>query len=201
MAELLIESYYLNEAAIKDDKLVLRGLFQKANAKNSNGRVYPREILEREVNKLTPAIKERRLVGELDHPESAVIAYSNASHIITSIQMQGDDVIGELEVLKDLPKGKILEGLIKAGVKIGVSSRGLGTVRKEGEYLLVNDDFQLVTEDVVAEPSTIGAFVAPIALSESLMKKLLRKDISKPANLRKGINSIVDEIIRNVQNG
>ena len=201
MTNLLLETYTINEAIQKDGKYILRGLFQRANAKNNNGRVYPKEILEREVNKLLPLIKERKLLGELDHPETAVISYQNASHIITEMKMEGNDVIGTLEVLKGVPKGDILIGLLNNGVKIGVSSRGLGTVRKEGEFLVVNDDFQMVTEDVVVEPSTTGAFVEPIAISESILRVIYRKEVSKPSNLKKEINKIIDDLIRKSYNG
>lgn len=200
MQELLVESYCIQEAIKKDNKYILRGLFQKADAKNANGRVYPREILEREVNKLLPLIKERKLVGELDHPKEAVISYQNASHVITELRFEGNDVIGTLEVLRGLPKADIVIGLLENGVKIGVSSRGLGTVRKEGEFLVVNDDFNLVTEDIVAEPSTTGAFVEPIAISESVLRVLYRKEVSKPANLKKELNKIIDEMVKRIQN-
>jgi polyhydroxyalkanoate synthesis regulator phasin len=200
MQELLVESYCIQEAIKKDNKYILRGLFQKADAKNANGRVYPREILEREVNKLLPLIKDRKLVGELDHPKEAVISYQNASHLITELRFEGNDVIGTLEVLRGLPKADIVIGLLENGVKIGVSSRGLGTVRKEGEFLVVNDDFNLVTEDIVAEPSTTGAFVEPVAISESILRVLYRKEVSKPANLKKELNKIIDEMVKRIQN-
>jgi len=190
---LLIEEVLFEYKLIKEDNRPrrLRGLFQKSNAKNANGRVYSNDILKREIDKLIPAVKERKLVGQLDHPQSATIEFSKASHLISNIVFSEEtgEAIGELELL-GTPCGKIAEALIDANVKVGISSRGLGTVRKEDEYLVVNDDFQLITFDLVAEPSTPGAYPTPI--SESILKRILAKDIRKPSDLRNAVYEFAD---------
>ena len=195
MNKLLTEEILFEYQVVKETNKPrkLKGLFQRANSKNSNGRVYSNEILTREINRLQEAIKNRSLVGQLDHPQTATIEYGKASHLITSAMMNGADCIGELELL-NTPCGKIVESLIDADVKVGISSRGLGTVRNESEYLLVNDDYQLVTFDMVAEPSTPNAY--PVPINESILSKLYKKDIRKPAHLRKAIFDIVNEYLK-----
>jgi len=169
----------------------LRGLVQKANAKNQNGRVYTVEILNRELKRLTDPIKNRRLVGQLDHPQTATIEYAKASHLVTALTMEeSGDMIGELELL-DTPAGRIAKSLVESKVQIGISSRGLGTVRKEEDILVVNDDFQLVTFDIVAEPSTPNAY--PTRISEDLIRKITGH--SKPANIKKEMNKLIDSLI------
>lgn len=150
--------------------LKIRGIFQRADEANHNNRVYPRKVLENQVGHLANAIVERRLVGELDHPTYEMVKLSNASHLITGLRLQGNEVIGEAEILPT-PAGKVVEGLIRGGVKIGISSRGMGTL-SEGRNgtKTVNEDFKLVTFDIVADPSTRGAFPT---LSES---RELKKD-------------------------
>lgn len=138
--------------------LILAGRLQKADAKNGNGRIYPRKVLEREVQNYKKLVHEARALGELDHPDSSVIELKNASHIVTHIEMKGDEVIGKLKVL-DTPAGKIAKDLIRGGVKLGVSSRGLGSTKEQGGNTIVQDDFQLICFDLVSEPSTTGAFL------------------------------------------
>jgi hypothetical protein len=196
LTEQVLFEYQVVKEANKPKKL--RGLFQKSNAKNANGRVYSSEILTREIQRLQEAIKNRTLVGQLDHPQTATIEYAKASHLITAAQMQGEDCIGEIELL-NTPCGKIVESLIDADVKVGISSRGLGTVRNEQEYLLVNDDYQLVTFDMVAEPSTPNAY--PVPINESILQKLYRKDIRKPEHLKKAIHNIIDEYLKGQKGG
>ena len=152
----------LNEG--KTGPLKIRGIFQRADEANNNQRVYPQRVLESQVRNLTEAIKERRLVGELDHPTYDMVKLSNASHLITGLRLEGKEVIGEAEILPT-PAGKVVEGLIRGGVKIGISSRGMGTL-SEGKNgtKTVNEDFRLVTFDIVADPSTRGAYPS---LSES----------------------------------
>jgi hypothetical protein len=142
----------------KGDHLILAGRLQKADAKNGNGRIYPKKVLEREVQNYKKLVHEARALGELDHPDSSVIELKNASHIVTHIEMKGDEVIGKLKVL-DTPAGKIAKDLIKGGVKLGVSSRGLGSTKEQGGNTIVQDDFQLICFDLVSEPSTTGAFL------------------------------------------
>lgn len=151
-------------AALSDSagkRVTLRGILQKADTLNQNGRIYPRAILEREVRNYQKFIRERRSIGELDHPSSSVVELKNGSHVITSAYMEGDDVIGTIEVLSSVPMGKVLLGYIEAGIKVGISSRGVGSTQQREGHQVVNDDFQLICWDIVAEPSTSGAFMIP----------------------------------------
>lgn len=141
-------------------KMMLKGIIQKANTLNQNGRVYPRDILEREVRNYQKFISENRALGELDHPDSSVVNLKNVSHIMRSATMEGDVVRGSLEVL-DTPSGQTLRSLVESGVKIGISSRGVGSTQRQGDYHVVQNDFQLICFDVVSEPSTPQAFVLP----------------------------------------
>lgn len=161
----------LNEG--KTGPLKIRGIFQRADEANNNQRIYPQRVLEGQVRSLNEAIKDRRLVGELDHPTYDMVKLSNASHLITGLRLEGKEVIGEAEILPT-PAGKVVEGLIRGGVKIGISSRGMGTL-SEGRNgtKTVNEDFRLVTFDIVADPSTRGAYPT---LAESTQLKQIKKD-------------------------
>ena len=169
MAKLLQEFQIFEyaEAAEKyqhDDKTMLSGTLQRANAENQNNRIYPRPILEREVDKYHEMIGENRALGELDHPDNAVVNLANASHLIKDVWWEGDDLKGVVEIL-DTPAGSILKSLIESGVKLGISSRGLGSTQKNSNGKdIVQDDFQLVTFDFVSNPSTQNAFM----MSESI---------------------------------
>ena len=143
---------------IEAGDVILAGRLQKADAKNGNGRVYPKRTLQREVENYKKLVQEKRALGELDHPDSSVIELKNASHIVTHIEMRNDEVIGKLRLL-DTPAGRIAKDLIKGGVKLGVSSRGLGSTKEQGGTTMVQDDFQLICFDLVSEPSTTGAFL------------------------------------------
>jgi len=139
-------------------KIILKGVLQKANTLNQNGRVYPKPILEREIMNYQKLIRENRSTGELDHPDSSVVELKNVSHIIREAIMEGDVVKGTVEIL-NTPSGKILQDLIEAGVKLGISSRGVGSTKSDGGNQVVQDDFQLICWDFVSEPSTPGAFM------------------------------------------
>ncbi len=141
-----------------DGMMKIKGIFQKAEEENNNKRIYPKAILEREVTKVQESINENRFLGELDHPEYNAVKLMNVSHKITSLEMKGNDVIGEA-VLLNTPAGKVAQDLIKGGVSLGISSRGLGTLTPidEGKSQ-VNEDYKLVCFDLVADPSTKGAF-------------------------------------------
>ncbi len=157
----------INES-IKDNdgRLIVKGVLQRAEAKNQNGRVYPRETLMREAEKYSSVqIKERRALGELDHPDSSVVNLNNASHNILEMHWKGNDLLGTVEVL-GTPAGNILKELFKSGIKLGISSRGLGSVKEiheeEGEDTVeVQPDFELIAFDFVSNPSTHGAFLSP----------------------------------------
>ena len=141
-------------------RVIVSGVLQRANSKNQNGRVYPKDILAREVAEYAKVqVAENRALGELDHPESSVVNLQNVSHNIRKVWWKGDDVMGEVEVL-GTPSGNILKELLKAGIKLGISSRGLGSVKELGEgTVAVEDDFELVCWDFVSNPSTHGAFM------------------------------------------
>jgi hypothetical protein len=142
------------------------GILQRKGRKNQNGRIYPDEILVREAEKYaTVFIKDRRAMGELDHPESSVVNLKNVSHNVIEMHWQGDDLMGTVEVLTT-PNGNILRELFRNGIKLGISSRGLGTLNKISENsAVVGDDFELIAFDFVSNPSTQGAFMAPSARS------------------------------------
>lgn len=140
-------------------KMVLKGIIQRADALNQNSRVYPRAILEREIRNYQKFILENRATGELDHPSESVVSLQRVSHIMKRAEMKDDGAVyGELEVL-DTPCGKIVQSLVESGVRIGISSRGVGSVKQEGDRCIVADDFQLISFDIVADPSTPGAFI------------------------------------------
>ena len=157
----------INESISKNGKLIVAGVLQRADAKNQNGRVYPHETLMREAKKYAQVqIKERRALGELDHPDSSVVNLNNVSHNIMEMHWTGKDLIGTVEVL-GTPAGNILKELFKSGIKLGISSRGLGSVKEihedegEGDTVEVQPDFELIAFDFVSNPSTHGAFLSP----------------------------------------
>lgn len=143
---------------ISDGGVYLVGICQKAGTKNGNGRIYPKETLQREVKNYQKAIVERRALGELDHPDDSVVNLKNCSHLAVKMWWEGDNVMAKFEVL-DTPSGEILKNLVKANVKLGISSRGLGSIKEEKGVTMVEDDFQLICFDMVSEPSTPGAYL------------------------------------------
>ena len=176
------------DESIKENngKLVVKGVLQRAESKNQNGRIYPREVLLREVGKyLDTTVSERRALGELDHPESSVVNLNNASHNIVEMHWDGDDLLGTVEVLST-PAGNILKELFRSGIKLGISSRGLGSVEpvneKNGEdgTVEVQPDFELIAFDFVSNPSTHGAFMRPV--NESVQHTSPEKNIEKIVN-------------------
>ena len=169
---------------LQEGSVFLVGVCQKAGTKNGNGRVYPKSVLEREVENYQNSIRERRALGELDHPDDSVINLKNSSHLVTKMWWEGNNVMGKIEVL-DTPSGRILKDLLKSGVKLGISSRGMGSVKESKNSLTVEDDFQLICFDMVSEPSTPGAYLSPqtggmtgvtIAMSENKEKQPLTKE-------------------------
>ena len=183
----------INESISRNGKLVVHGVLQRANAKNQNGRVYPREILERESQKYTKEfVVQKRALGELDHPDSSVVNLQNVSHNVTEMNWEGDNLVGTVEVL-GTPSGNILKELFRAGIKLGISSRGMGSVEpmQEGDGQQVGKDFELIAFDFVSNPSTHGAFLYP--LKESVGNET-------PAGRTCGeyckVESIINDIIR-----
>ena len=178
----------IKESKEKYGKIMLKGIIQRANTLNQNGRIYPKSILEREVMNYQKLIKENRALGECDHPDSSVVELKNVSHIVREAYMTGDDVYGTIEVL-DTPSGKIIQSLIESGVTLGISSRGVGSTTSKGNTQVVHDDFQLICFDMVSEPSTPGAFM----LREG--KTIQRKELDKFFNRTDKIDRLFNDII------
>jgi len=178
----------IKESKEKYGKIMLKGIIQRANTLNQNGRIYPKSILEREVMNYQKLIKENRALGECDHPDSSVVELKNVSHIVREAYMTGDDVYGTIEVL-DTPSGKIIQSLIESGVTLGISSRGVGSTSTKGSTQVVQDDFQLICFDMVSEPSTPGAFM----LREG--KTIQRKELDKFFNRTDKIDRLFNDII------
>lgn len=198
---LLREYYRLCEGGVCQDLLTeeekrdmrdngtmyLTGVIQRAKSKNQNGRIYPREVLEREIENYQKIVRDNRACGELDHPEDSVVNLKNVSHIMTSIWWDGDDVMGKCKVL-NTPSGQILRSLVDSGVTLGISSRGMGSVHEDRKgNTIVEDDFNLICFDFVSDPSTIGAFMR---LSEG------KANINKVYTKADRINRILNDILR-----
>ncbi|HOS16607.1 MAG TPA: hypothetical protein PKX15_06335 [Bacteroidales bacterium] len=169
----------------------VQGILQRKGKTNQNGRVYPDEVLIREAEKYSKTfIAQRRAMGELDHPESSVVNLKNVSHNVIEMHWVGDDLVGTVEVLTT-PNGNILRELFKNGIKLGISSRGLGTLKKISEDVsVVDDDFELIAFDFVSNPSTYGAFMYPVGktpLSEGIVKNPITNRWEK-----------TDDIVRNI---
>ena len=169
-------------------KLLMKGVLQKADTLNQNGRIYPVEILDREVRNYQKFIKENRALGECDHPDSSVVELKNASHIVREAYMQDGVCFGTVELL-DTPSGKILQSLVESGVTLGISSRGVGSTRRDGDYDVVQDDFQLICWDFVSEPSTPGAFM----MKEG--KDFTREDLDRHFTKTDRVDRLINDII------
>jgi len=186
---LQVDKSVLNESMRQNDgKMFLKGVLQKAETLNQNGRIYPKTILEREVRNYQKLINENRALGECDHPDTAVVELKNASHVVREAHMQGDVVYGTIEIL-NTPSGQIIQSLIKDGITLGISSRGVGSVQNMGGNTVVQEDFQLICFDMVSEPSTPGAFM----LSEG--KKVNTSDLNKVFNSTDKIDRIFNDIL------
>lgn len=201
MKKVLLREYYqLCEGGVCQDLLteeekryvanggmILSGKLQEADIQNGNGRVYPHKVLMREMENYQKLVKERRALGELDHPEDSVINLKNASHMITEVWWDNKSVMGKVKVL-NTPSGKVLQALVNDGASLGISSRGLGSVHESTNGTIVEDDFQLICFDFVSEPSTPGAYMA---ISEG-------KTYDEPNVFTKAdkINRILNDILR-----
>lgn len=179
-------------------KIIVSGVLQRAEAKNQNGRIYPRNILIREVKKYQQnQIKENRALGELDHPESSVVNLKNVSHNVLKCEWDGNDVVGTIEILPT-PSGNILQNLLGAGIRLGISSRGLGSVKEINEGTVeVQDDFELIGWDFVSNPSTQGAFMYPAnegLIREGLDLKTIAAIDPKTKRIHENITQIICEI-------
>ena len=172
---------------VVDGGMMLSGKLQEADCENGNGRVYPYQTLMREVKTYQKLVKENRALGELDHPDDSVINLKNASHMVTSVWMENKSVMGKIRVL-DTPSGKILRSLVESGVKLGISSRGMGSVSESQGATMVEDDFQLICFDFVSEPSTPGAFMMKEA------KNLKETNIfTKADKINRLLNEVLDD--------
>jgi hypothetical protein len=192
MKQLLIDHTPFNVAKLSlseakmapGGRMRVKGKLQESEVKNGNGRVYPREVLAREAKKYAEGpIASNTAMGELDHPESSIVNLNNVSHNIKKIWWEGNDLMGELELL-NTPSGKIAQEIILAGIPLGISSRGMGSVQQIGETVEVQDDFELLCWDLVSVPSTPGAYMK---LSEGKVQQE-NKDYSK-------VSSLITEII------
>ena len=197
--KLLREYYELCEGGVCQDLLtedekrfvanggmVLSGKLQEADVQNGNGRVYPHKVLVREVENYKKLVKENRALGELDHPDDSVINLKNASHMVTSIWMEDKAVMGKVKVL-NTDAGKTLRALVEDGVKLGISSRGMGSVSEGAGKVVVQEDFQLICFDFVSEPSTPNAFMMREA------KEFNNKVFTKADR----INRLLNEVLKN----
>jgi hypothetical protein len=182
--DLLTESEKLE---VRNGGMYLTGTIQRADAKNGNGRVYPRKILEREMQKYNEFISQNRALGELDHDDSNIVNLKNVSHMVTKVWWDGDDVKGKLKIL-NTPNGEIVKGLVNGGVTLGISSRALGSIKEERGLTIVEDDLQLICFDIVADPSTHKAFL--FSVNENKNKTL---SIPKTDRLSRILTDIIGE--------
>jgi hypothetical protein len=162
---------------------MVEGILATAEVKNGNGRYYPKELWEREIDKYMESVKQNRALGELDHPESSVINLKNVSHNITEMWWDGDEVYGKIEILPT-PSGNILKALIENNITVGVSSRGMGSLEDRGGVLEVQDDFELLCWDFVSTPSNPGSYM-----------EIVTEGKKAQINKYQGVNSIVNEIL------
>jgi hypothetical protein len=169
-------------------KLFVKGIIQRADVLNQNGRIYPRDILFKEMENYKKIVAERRATGELDHDDQPVVNLKNVSHLITEVWTEGNDVYGKLEILPT-PMGNIARALLESNVKVGISSRALGSVQSRGDADVVQDDLHLICFDLVSEPSTHGAFMMREAREYS--KEEVRKLISQADRVNKVANEIL----------
>ena len=203
MSKVLLREYYeLCEGGVCQDMLteaekkyvanggmILTGKLQEAEVQNGNGRVYPRKILEREMKNYMMLVKDRRALGELDHPDDSVINLNNASHMVTDAWWDGNNVMGKVKIL-NTPSGKILQQLVNDGVKLGISSRALGSVNESDGRTMVQEDLQLICFDFVSEPSTPNAFMA---LQEAKNIRIETDIFDKKYKLNRMLNEILED--------
>lgn len=192
MKQVLIETIPFNISPIQlvegmkapSGNPMVEGILATAEVKNGNSRYYPRELWEREIEKYSQVIKENRATGELDHPDSSIINLKNVSHIIREVKWDGDKIMGKIEILPTI-SGNILKALIENNVSVGVSSRGMGSLKQIGETLEVQDDFELLCFDFVSTPSNPGSYM-----------KLVKEGLDiKSSNKYSKVNSIITEIL------
>jgi len=199
MSQKLLREYYeLCEGGVCQDLLtedekrfvasggmILSGKLQEGGVVNGNGRMYPPEVIIREVNNYRKLVTENRALGELDHPDNNIISLEKVSHRVTEVWMDGNSVMGKVQVM-NTPAGKILQELVNGGCKMGISSRGMGSVREDKGITIVEDDFQLICFDFVSEPSTPNAFMMKEA------KEFKNKVFTKADTINRFLNEALE---------
>ena len=197
MSQILVETHIFKpvKSRLSENKSdrglpLVEGILATAEVKNGNGRYYSRELWEREISKYLPLVKEHRAMGELDHPESSVINLQNVSHTVKKCWWDGDDVVGDVEILTT-PAGNILKALFAAGITVGISSRGMGSVSENlaEQTVTVQDDFELLCWDFVSTPSTHGAFME--VKKQGIQEAKTNQQIYKYTN----VNNIIRDIL------
>jgi len=177
---------------VANGTMYLSGRMQTCEKKNGNGRVYPCKVLQKEIKNYQNVIKDNRALGELDHPDDSVINLRNVSHIVTDMWWEGNDVMGKIKIL-DTPSGRILKDLINAGVKLGISSRGMGSVKESMGNTVVQEDFELICFDIVSEPSTPNAYMYP-EKTVSISNTMYENKISEKKEII--IDNLFNKILR-----
>lgn len=187
--QILVETQLFKPLTLTEGKIsergnpIVEGILATVEVKNGNGRYYKKDLWERELDKYSKIVKDNRAVGELDHPDSSVINLKNVSHNIKDFWWDGDNIMGKIEILPT-PSGNILKALIGSGIKVGVSSRGMGSLKQVGEVLEVQDDFELLCWDFVSTPSNPGSFMSPLHEGKTVKQDPYIK-----------VNSILTEIL------
>jgi hypothetical protein len=189
----LLKEQPLSEFEVPTTKgpvLKVKGILQRADVVNQNNRIYPREVLAREVDNYNKLVQERRATGELDHADQPIVNLKNVSHVITKIWMEENDVYGEVEILDKLPMGKILRGYFESDIKVGISSRALGSITHTAQGDVVQDDLHFICWDFVSEPSTHGAWMMKEARDYD--PEILREVFSRNDRLFRSANEIIE---------
>ena len=194
MKQILIETQTFSAKPVKlvegkssTGNPLVEGILATAEVKNGNGRYYSRDLWEREINKYMDSVKHNRALGELDHPDSSIINLKNVSHNIKKIWWDGDHVMGAIEILPT-PSGNILAALFQNNIPVGVSSRGMGSLKQMGELMEVQDDFELLCWDFVSTPSNPGSYMKEAGMMNE--SKLPNQN-----NQYQKINSIITDIL------
>jgi len=194
MKQVLIETQYftaipvqLTEGKSESGNLLVKGILATAEVKNGNGRYYSKDLWEREIDKYMENVRANRALGELDHPDSSIINLKNVSHNIKKIFWEGDNVMGIIELLPT-PSGNILTSLFQNNIPVGVSSRGMGSLKQMGELMEVQDDFELLCWDFVSTPSNPGSYMAVTGMMNE-------SKIPQQFNKYKNVNSIITDIL------
>ena len=190
MKQILIETQTFSAKPVKlvEDKgsngnILVQGILATVEVKNGNGRYYSRDLWEREIDKYMESVNANRALGELDHPDSSIINLKNVSHNIKKIWWDGDHVMGAIEILPT-PSGNILAALFQNNIPVGVSSRGMGSLKQMGEIMEVQDDFELLCWDFVSTPSNPGSYMGRLNENKTT-------DINKYSQ----VNSIITDIL------